>query len=130
MGCHVRRAETSSPDSSASLLSPAAWPDAGLFGYGIGDMARALDAEVEAVGFDYDADPAKVEEAIVRFRPKMVTMVHCETPAGTLNPVGGVGQLVAKHDVPLFYVDAVSSAAGAPLQTDEWHVDLCLVGTQ
>ena len=104
----------------------------GLFGYGVGDMARSLGAEVEIVGFPYDgiADPAKVEEAIVRFRPKMVTMVHCETPSGTLNPVEDVGQLIAKHEVPLFYVDAVSSAAGAELCTDDWHIDLCLVGTQ
>ena len=104
----------------------------GLFGYGIGDMARAVGAEVEVVGFDYDgiADPAKVGEAIARFRPKMVTMVHCETPSGTLNPVGAVGELIARYEVPLFYVDAVSSAAGAALRTDDWRIDLCLVGTQ
>jgi len=104
----------------------------GIFGYGIGDMARSVGAEVEVVGFPYDsiANPGEVEAAIARFRPKMVTMVHCETPSGTLNPVGSVGQLVAKYDVPLFYVDAVSSAAGAELRTDDWHIDLCLVGSQ
>lgn len=104
----------------------------GLFGYGIGDMARSVGAEVEVVAFDHDsvADPNRVEEAIVRARPKMVTMVHCETPSGTLNPVGEVGRLAAKHGVPLFYVDAVSSAAGAPLRTDDWRIDLCLVGSQ
>jgi len=32
--------------------------------------------------------------------------------------------------VPLFYVDAVSSAGGTPLQVDEWNIDLCLVGSQ
>lgn len=104
----------------------------GVFGYGIADMARSLGAEVEVVGFDYDeaADPERVEEAIRRFHPKMVTMVHCETPSGTLNPVAEVGALVARYEVPLFYVDAVSSAAGVPLQVDEWRIDLCLVGTQ
>ncbi|MHB1006858.1 MAG: pyridoxal-phosphate-dependent aminotransferase family protein [Chloroflexota bacterium] len=104
----------------------------GLFGFGVGDMARSLGAEVETVGFPYEgiAEPGPVEEAIVRFRPKMVTMVHCETPSGTLNPVGAVGDLVAKHGVPLFYVDAVSSMAGAELHTDDWHIDLCLGGSQ
>jgi len=104
----------------------------GLFGEGIGEMARSVGAQVEMVSFGYDeiADPGKVEEAILRFRPKMVTMVHCETPSGTLNPVGEVGRMAEAHDVPLFYVDAVSSAAGAPLRTDEWHIDLCLVGSQ
>ncbi len=104
----------------------------GLFGYGIGEMARAVGAHVEVVEFPYDAvaDPARVESAIVRFRPKMVTMVHCETPSGTINPVGEVGELVRKHGVPLFYVDAVSSAIGAELRTDQWQIDLCLVGSQ
>ena len=104
----------------------------GVFGYGIAEMARSVGAEVEVVGFDFDeaADPQRVEEAIRRVRPKMVTMVHCETPSGTLNPVAEVGDLVARYDVPLFYVDAVSSAAGVPLQVDAWHIDLCLVGTQ
>ncbi|MHB1134510.1 MAG: pyridoxal-phosphate-dependent aminotransferase family protein [Chloroflexota bacterium] len=104
----------------------------GLFGHGIGDMARGLGAEVETVSFPHDsvAEPGLVEEAIKRFRPKMVTMVHCETPSGTLNPVYEVGQLVTRFEVPLFYVDAVSSAAGAELRTDDWHIDLGLVGTQ
>lgn len=104
----------------------------GVFGYGIADMARRLGAAVEVVGFDHDeaADPERVEEAIRRVRPKMVTMVHCETPSGTLNPVAEVGELVARYEVPLFYVDAVSSAAGVPLRVDEWRIDLCVVGTQ
>lgn len=104
----------------------------GLFGSGIGDMARSVGAEVEMVEFPYDAiaDPSRVEDAIARFRPKMVTMVHCETPSGTLNPVGEVGRLVASYQVPLFYVDAVSSVAGAEVRTDDWHIDLCLVGSQ
>jgi aspartate aminotransferase-like enzyme len=104
----------------------------GLFGSGIAEMARSLGADVQVVAFDDDtvADPQQVEESVVRFTPKMVTMVHCETPSGTLNPVAAVGDLIARHDVPLFYVDAVSSAAGATLLTDAWHIDLCLVGTQ
>lgn len=104
----------------------------GLFGFGMADMARSLGAEVEVVGFDFDAiaDPGPVEEAIRRFQPKMVTLVHCETPSGTLNPAGEIGRLVRQYEVPLFYVDAVSSAAGAELRTDEWNIDLCLVGTQ
>ncbi len=104
----------------------------GLFGSGIGDMARSVGANVETVEFDWDgiADPARVEEAVVRFRPKMVTMVHCETPSGTINPIGAVGGIVRGHDVPLFYVDAVSGIGGAEFRTDEWSVDLALLGSQ
>lgn len=105
----------------------------GVFGYGIGDMARAIGAEVETVGFDYDqaaTDLDRVEEAIRRFRPKMITLVHCETPSGIMNPAAEVGGLVRQYEVPLYYVDAVSSMGGVPVQADEWRIDLCLGGTQ
>jgi aspartate aminotransferase-like enzyme len=105
---------------------------AGVFGYGIAEMARACGATVEVVPFGHDeqADPDRVEEAIRRVRPRMVTMVHCETPSGTLHPVDAVGAAVRRHGVELFYVDAVASAGGAPLEVDSWGIDLCLVGTQ
>ena len=104
----------------------------GVFGYGIGEMARSVTGDVHFVGFSYDevCDVNRVEDAIVQLKPKMVTLVHCETPSGTLNPLAEVGELVRLHQVPLFYVDAVSSAGGVPLRVDEWNVDLCLVGTQ
>jgi aspartate aminotransferase-like enzyme len=105
----------------------------GVFGYGIGDMARAIGAQVETVGFDYDqaaTDLGRIDEAMRRFRPKMVTLVHCETPSGIMNPAAEVGALARQYDVPLYYVDAVASMGGAPLVADEWRIDLCLGGTQ
>ncbi len=104
----------------------------GPFGRGIGEMAGGQGADVRLLEFEYEevCDPAQVEEAVREFEPKMVTMVHCETPAGTLNPVAGVGEVVRAHRVPLFYVDAVASAGGAPLATDDWGIDLCLAGSQ
>lgn len=105
----------------------------GVFGYGIGDMARAIGAEVETVGFDYDqaaTDLGRVEAAIRRFHPKMVTLVHCETPSGIINPAAEVGALVRQYEVPLYYVDAVASMGGLPVKADEWRIDLCLGGTQ
>jgi aspartate aminotransferase-like enzyme len=47
-----------------------------------------------------------------------------------LNPVAQVGELKRQYNVPLYYVDAVSSAAGTPVLADEWSIDLCLIGTQ
>jgi aspartate aminotransferase-like enzyme len=104
----------------------------GIFGYGVGEMAQQIGAEVRVAGFEYDAaaDPEPVEDAIRAFRPKMVTAVHCETPSGTLNPVQAIGELVRRYEVPLYYVDAVASAAGAPLEVDAWGIDLCLGGSQ
>jgi len=105
----------------------------GIFGHGIGDMAAAVGAEVRKVGLPDNAtlsDLSECERAISEFKPKMITVVHCETPSGTLNRIDGLGRLKKKHGVPLLYVDAVSSIGGAPVLPDDWHIDLCLGGAQ
>lgn len=107
----------------------------GVFGYGIAEMAQTIGTKAHTVGLGYDqtitdADLEAVEAAILETRPKMITMVHCETPSGTLNPIEAVGRLKQHYEVPLLYVDAVASLAGAPLQTDRWNIDLCLGGSQ
>ncbi len=105
----------------------------GVFGYGIGDMARSIGAQVRTVGFGYDqtlSDWEQIEQAIVEFQPKMITAVHCETPSGTLNPLAELGRLKKKHGIPLLYVDAVASLGGAPVLADEWNIDLLLGGSQ
>jgi aspartate aminotransferase-like enzyme len=105
----------------------------GVYGYGIGEMAAAVGAEVRTVGLSYDqtlSDLSEVGKAIAEFKPKMITVVHCETPSGTLNPIAGLGRLKQEMGVPLLYVDAVSSIGGAPVLPDEWHIDLCLGGAQ
>ncbi|MBE0695703.1 MAG: alanine--glyoxylate aminotransferase family protein [Anaerolineaceae bacterium] len=105
----------------------------GIFGYGIGDLARSIGCDVHTVGFDHNQtihDWDRIEQEILQFKPKMITAVHCETPSGTLNPIAEVGHLKAKHNIPLLYIDAVASAGGAPVLTDQWNVDLMLGGTQ
>jgi aspartate aminotransferase-like enzyme len=105
----------------------------GVYGYGIGEMAAAVGAEVRTVGLPYSetlSDLSEVQKAIAGFRPKMITVVHCETPSGTLNPIDGLGRLKQEMGVPLLYVDAVSSIGGAPVLPDEWQIDLCLGGAQ
>jgi aspartate aminotransferase-like enzyme len=105
----------------------------GVFGHGIADMARSIGAEVHKISLAYDqtiSDLSTCQEAIERHKPKMITAVHCETPSGTLNPLAGLGRLKMEHNVPLLYVDAVSSLGGAELKTDPWHIDLCLGGAQ
>ena len=103
----------------------------GLFGYGIGDMARSLGMQVETVGFGFDgiADPDEVRAAARRFRPHLMTAVHCETPSGTLNPLGPLGAIAREVDA-LFYVDFVASAGGAPVAVDGNQIDLGLLGSQ
>jgi 2-aminoethylphosphonate-pyruvate transaminase len=56
-----------------------------------------------------------------------VAMVHHETATGMLNPVGDVGEIVARHARSLI-VDAISSLGSEPLDVRLDHVDWC-VGT-
>lgn len=103
----------------------------GVFGYGFAEMARQLGTRVERVEFGYDEvlDAGRVAEVVRRVRPRLVTVVHCETPSGTLNPLAEVGAVC--HEVEaLFYVDFVASAGGTPVLVDEWHIDLGLLGSQ
>ncbi len=103
----------------------------GLFGYGIGDMARQIGADVTVVGGEYDTIPDmdQVIATIKDVRPRLVTAVHCETPSGTLTPLAEIG--VACHEAgALFYVDFVASGGGAEVRTDDWHIDLGLLGSQ
>jgi aspartate aminotransferase-like enzyme len=105
----------------------------GVFGYGIAEMAESIGVQVHTVGLPYNqtiTDWSTIEEAIYDFKPKMITVVHCETPSGTLNPLEKLGELKRRHQVPLLYADVVASLGGAPVLTDEWSIDLALGGTQ
>ena len=105
----------------------------GVFGYGIADMARSIGAEVEVVELGYNESLVNlkpVEAAVDRFRPKMITVVHCETPSGTINPLEGLGRLKRDSGVRLLYADVVSSTGGDPVLVDERNIDLALGGSQ
>ena len=105
----------------------------GLFGYGIGMMAETLGCEVKIMDFGFNESIREfelVEKAIREFRPKMITMVHSETPSGTINPVDQIGILKEKYEIPLLYVDAVSGIGGSLVKTDDWHIDFCLGASQ
>ena len=104
----------------------------GVFGKGLGDKVRAAGGNVREldVAWDDAVDPADVEDAL-REDPdiRLVSVVHCETPSGTLNPIAEIGALAKAHDA-LVLVDCVSSLGGAPVETDEWGLDLCVAGPQ
>ena len=107
----------------------------GVYGDGFGDMATSLGCIVEKISIPYDRtltpdDMERVDRAICRLKPVVLTAVHCETPSGTLNPLDQLGQMKKERGVPLFIVDAVSSLGGVPVQADAWNVDIMLGGAQ
>ena len=59
-----------------------------------------------------------------------VTVVHCETSTGVLNPIGELAEVASAPAMSSLLVDAVSSMAGARVETDEWGLDFVLTGSQ
>eukprot|EP01125_Pyxidicula_operculata_P016079 TRINITY_DN5506_c0_g1_i2.p1 TRINITY_DN5506_c0_g1~~TRINITY_DN5506_c0_g1_i2.p1 ORF type:complete len:303 (+),score=18.00 TRINITY_DN5506_c0_g1_i2:251-1159(+) len=105
----------------------------GLFGYGFSDMAKDLGAEVRVIGREYDQGLddiiSELKSELENYKPKLVTVVHCETPSGMLNPLNEIGNLTHQYGA-LLYVDFVSSAGGAELSVKNSHIDLGLLGSQ
>ncbi|MFC7203099.1 pyridoxal-phosphate-dependent aminotransferase family protein [Haloferax namakaokahaiae] len=101
----------------------------GLYGDGFADFVENYGGEATLVGADYtDAlDIEGVEAALEDGDYKAATMVHCETPTGTLNDIAPVLERLAEHDV-LTIVDAVSSLGGTPVPSE--HIDINLGASQ
>lgn len=77
---------------------------------------------------DAAAIEAQLEAAVDAGREFVAaTIVHCETPTGTLNDLDGLLDLLGERGV-LTIVDAVSSLGGTPVPTDD--VDLCIAASQ
>jgi pyridoxamine--pyruvate transaminase len=60
---------------------------------------------------------------------ELVTVVHSETPSGTICDLAAIGPIAHAHGA-LTLIDCVSSLGGIPLHTDEWQLDVCVAGAQ
>ena len=102
----------------------------GVYGKGFGYWSARYNKELVEIEVPYNEaiDPAQVEAAF-RKRPdiKIVSVVHHDTPSGTLNPVMEIGQIVRKHNA-LMLVDAVSSWGGMDIHPEETCSDLFVTG--
>ena len=106
----------------------------GIYGDGFADFVDNYDGEPTLVSAPYDQryDLDAVETALAEAKAEgdqfvAATLVHCETPTGTLNDMGPVLDLLDEYDV-LSIVDAVSSLGGTPVPTD--RIDICLGASQ
>jgi len=74
--------------------------------------------------------PAKLKEKLDTEKDiKAMTVVHCETPAGILNPIRELCPIAKKRGI-LTIVDTVASLGGVNVQPDEWGIDLCCGASQ
>ena len=104
----------------------------GAFSHRFGDIARACALEVDEVAVPWGEahDPAVVASALAAGAYHAVTVVHSETSTGVLNDLASISQVVHEHEDTLLFVDSVSGAAGAELQTDAGGLDHVLTGGQ
>jgi pyridoxamine---pyruvate transaminase len=104
----------------------------GVFGKGMGFWLKDFGAGLHELEVPYNesVDPADVERFLDEHPEiELVTLVHSETPSGTLHELAAIGPICRAHGA-LTLVDAVSSLGGIELRTDEWQVDVCVAGAQ
>ena len=58
-----------------------------------------------------------------------VTITHCETSTGLLNPLEELCKVAKEHDV-LILADTVSSMSGTRIEVDKLGIDFCFSGVQ
>lgn len=75
-------------------------------------------------------EPDRLRDALKRERVDAVTMVHSETSTGVLQDVPALAAVVREFDDVLVLVDAVTSLAGSPVETDAWGLDFVFTGSQ
>ena len=75
-------------------------------------------------------EPDMLRDALRRTPVDAVTCVHSETSTGVLQDVEGYAAVVREFDDVLLLVDAVTSMAGSPVETDRWALDFVFTGSQ
>jgi len=104
----------------------------GIFGKGMGYWLKDFGAELHELDVPYNdsVDPADVERYLGE-HPEidLLTVVHSETPSGTLHDLSAIGPIAHAHGV-MTIVDCVSSIGGIEFRTDDWQVDIAVAAAQ
>lgn len=97
----------------------------GAYGERMVTMAETLRLPhmVYAVAYDTYPDVNEVER-IIKGNPDIthISIVHCETTTGILNPIEKIGELAYEYG-RTFIVDAMSSFGGVPIDVEACHID-------
>lgn len=119
----------------AALLEPGETAIVGTSGY-FGRRIVELVRRVGAVPVVVEAQPGEAIDVdqigdALRAHPnaRLVAIVHAETSTGVLQPMDGLGALVADSNAFLL-VDCVTSLGGSPVRPVSWQADYCYSCTQ
>lgn len=100
----------------------------GTYGTRLGQIATALGIDHALLRFaeHEQVDPARVDAALAADDLLThVSVVHCETSTGMLNPAGDVCQ-VARARGCISIVDSMSAFGGVPIDLAEWGADFLI----
>jgi len=89
-------------------------------------------AAVTALDYEWGtkAVPADIETALAADPAiKAVYVQQSETSTGVVNDIKAIGEIVARTPA-ILVVDAISGLGATDLRTDDWHVDICVAGSQ
>lgn len=104
----------------------------GVFGKGFEDWIIKYGGEVIEIAVPYSAaiDPEDVRRAFA-LDPEIsvVSVVHSETPSGTINPIREIG-LIAREHGAITIVDTVSGLLSEDFSPEEWGMDIAVAGPQ
>lgn len=104
----------------------------GVFGAGYGGWIERYGGEVIELRVPYNdaIDPEDVRRAL-RDNPDVTILaaVHCETPSGTMNPIGEICGIARDHGV-LTIVDSVSGLGAESYSPEAWSIDVAVAGPQ
>src|SRR5207248_7942679 len=105
---------------------------AGKFGERWRSICKAFDIEAVSVVVPYGqaVQPEQLARALAE-HPDAVAVCSTlsETSTGIGHDIAAFGKLVAPTPMLLF-VDAISGLGAMECRTDEWHIDVCVTGSQ
>ena len=105
---------------------------AGLFAERMADIVKRCGAEPVIIQGEWGniIEPEEVKKVLkTTGQVKLLAIVHAETSTGVRQPLEEISRL-AQEAGALFVVDAVTSLAGIPVETDKWNIDAIYSGTQ
>ena len=97
----------------------------GAYGKRVVKITQMLGIDVDVLEYPENVPikPADIEAKLAADSAiTHVSVTHCETTAGIMNPVQAVGEIVAKHG-KVYFVDAMSCFGSVPTNLTDCHID-------
>jgi len=107
--------------------------EAGKFGERWGELCRAYGIEPVTLKVNWGEapDPGEVRKLLQKHADlAAVFFTHSETSTGVASDVREIAGMVREHTNAITVIDGITSVGVLPLYMDEWHIDVCVSGSQ